>query len=667
MKILLVSAFSAFLATAATVSSPNGRIAVTVDVKENLEPYPAGKRLYYAVAFDGKPLLADSPFRLDFKGMPSIARDLAVTGEKRRAIDETWAPVWGTRKQVRNRANELALSLEETGAPKRKLEFIVRASDDGVAFRYGLPQQSGVGAFKLAAERSEFHFTGNKTVWAANYGSFFGHQETEFGKITLNQIRPGDIIGCPLLVQAGPAWVAITEASLTDWAGMYFTGVAGAPHAVMTLLSPHPDEPDVAVTSRAPRLSPWRTMMIGEKPGDLIESNLIANLNEPSQLKDTSWIKPGISAWDRWWPAGYAPDFPGKLTMSTDSMKYFVDFAAEMGWEYQLVDWTWYGQPFDATKPLGAAPNLKADITKTIPELDIPELVRYAGAKGVKILLWLDWFAADKQMERAFPLYEKWGIAGVKVDFMQRDDQEVVNFYERLVKLAARHRLTVDYHGAYKPTGMERTYPNLMTREGVMGNEHNKWSAKVTPAHNTTLPFTRMLCGPMDYTPGGFRNKTPKTFRIVGEDAPGPFVMTTRAHQLAMMVVYFSPLQVMADSPYNYRMSPGGLDFLKAVPTTWDETRVIDGFPGEFVVIARRSGNDWFIGGMNGDAERSVSIPLRFLGAGEFNARSWSDAEEVADYPERVWEKRAAVKAGDVLTARMASGGGYVAHLSARK
>jgi alpha-glucosidase len=180
-----------------------------------------------------------------------------------------------------------------------------------------------------------------------------------------------------------------------------------------------------------------------------------------------------------------------------------------------------------------------------------------------------------------------------------------------------------------------------------------------------TAPFTRMLCGPMDFTPGGFRHKTPKTFRAVGEDAPGPFVMTTRAQQLAMMVVYFSPLQVPADSPYNYRMSPAGLDFLKVVPTTWDETRVIDGFPGEFVVIARRSGKDWFIGGMNGDAERSVSIPLSFLGAGEFNARSWSDAEEVADYPDRVWEKRASVKAGDVLTFRMACGGGYVAHLSA--
>jgi alpha-glucosidase len=328
-------------------------------------------------------------------------------------------------------------------------------------------------------------------------------------------------------VEAGPAWVAITEANLTDWAGMYFTGVAGAPHAVMTLLSPRPDEPGVAVVSRAPRFSPWRTLLIGEKPGDLIESNLVASLNEPSEIKDTSWIRPGISAWDRWWSGGYAPDFDGKVTMSTASLKYYVDFAAEMGWKYQLVDWTWYGYPFDPAKPLGAAPNPKADVSKTIPELDLPELVRYAGSKGVKILLWLDWFSADKEMERVFPLYEKWGIAGVKVDFMQRDDQEVVNFYERLVKLAAKHHLMVDYHGAYKPTGMERTYPNLVTREGVMGNEHNKWSTRVTPTHNTTLPFTRMLCGPMDFTPLGFRNKTPKTFRIVGEEAPGRRVGTS--------------------------------------------------------------------------------------------------------------------------------------------
>ncbi len=211
---------------------------------------------------------------------------------------------------------------------------------------------------------------------------------------------------------------------------------------------------------------------------------------------------------------------------------------------------------------------------------------------------------------------------------------------------------------------MERTYPNLLTREGVLGNEYNKWSDRVTPTHNVTLPFTRMLAGAMDYTPGGFRNKTAKTFRVVGSDAPGPFVMGTRAHQLAMAVVYFSPLQVMCDSPYNYRISPGGLNFLKSVPVVWDETRVIGGYPGEFVVIARRSGSDWYIGGMNGDSARTVKIPLRFLGGGEYKAHVWSDADEVADYPDRVFEEQLSVNSRGELRANMASGGGYTVRLT---
>jgi alpha-glucosidase len=647
----------------AVVSSPNNRISVAVEVKENLEPYPAGRRLYYSVTFDGKPLVLDSGFRLDFKGAPPLARDLAVTAENRRAIDESWEASWGIRKQMRNRANELVLSLQESSAPRRQIRFVVRAYDDGVAFRYELPEQPALREFKLAAERSEFHFAGNPTVWAANYGGFVSHQEGEFKKMRLNDIRAGDVIGCPLLVQAGPHWVALTEADLSDWAGMYFTALPSSAGAVMTVLSPRPEEPDVAVISRAPRLSPWRTMLIGERPGDLIESNLIWNLNPPNALADTSWVRPGISAWDRWWPGSYAPDFPGKLGMSTASMKYFVDFAAEMGWRYQLVDWTWYGEPFDPRLPSGMAGNPKADLGKSIPELDIPELVRYAGSKSVKIWVWLEWSNAEKQMERVFPLYEKWGVAGVKVDFMQRDDQWMVNFYERLVKLAAKHHLMVDFHGSYKPTGMERTWPNLLTREGVLGNENNKWSANITATHKVTLPFTRMLCGPMDFTPGGFRQKTAKTFRVVGNEEPGPFVMGTRAQELAMLVVYFSPLQVMCDSPYNYRMSPGGLDFLRAVPTTWDETRVVDGFPGEFIVMARRSGNDWFIGGMNGDAARRVRIPLGFLGPGNFEAQVYADPDEAADYPDRVWKERVRVTAADQLTARMASGGGYVVRL----
>ncbi|RPI24302.1 MAG: glycoside hydrolase family 97 protein [Acidobacteria bacterium] len=650
-------------ALAESISSPDGKIRVEVGIKQKLEPYPSGVRLYYSVLYNSRTLLADSPFRIDFKGMPPIAENLAVKGSRTSQGDQTWQTVWGKSKTVGNRFNELTLSLEESAEPHRRLDFVVRAFDDGVAFRYHLPAQPALTDFRLAEERSEFHFPGNPTVWAATYDSFQTHQETEFVKRKLADIKPGEIIGCPLLLETPAGWAALTEADLTDWAGLYFTGSRATSAAVVSVLSPRLDEPDVAVISRTPRSSPWRVLMVGGRPGDLVESSIILNLSAPCALEDTSWIEPGVATWDRWWCGSYAPDFPGELGMGTESMKYFVDFAAEMGWKYQLVDWTWYGPPFDPAKPFGSAGNPNADLTRSIPELDIPGLVQYAAGKGVKILIWLDWFNAEKQMEKAFPLYENWGVKGVKVDFMTRDDQQMVNFYERLVKLAAQHHLTVDFHGAYKPTGLRRTYPNLLTREGVLGNEYNKWSNRVTPRHNVTLPFTRMLCGPMDFTPGGFRHKTVESFRVVGGDTPGPFVMGTRCHQLAMLVVYESPLQVMTDSPYSYRMSPFGLEFLRGIPTTWDETRVLDGYPGEFVVIARRSGSAWYLAAMSGNQGREITIPLHFLGGDSHQAEIWMDAEEAADYPEHVWEKKQAVRSNDSLKVRLAPGGGFVGRI----
>jgi alpha-glucosidase len=262
-------------------------------------------------------------------------------------------------------------------------------------------------------------------------------------------------------------------------------------------------------------------------------------------------------------------------------------------------------------------------------------------------------------MDEAFPLYEKWGVSGVKIDFMARDDQEMVNFYHRAVKKAAQCHLVVDFHGAYKPDGFQRTYPNLITREGVLGNEYNKWSTRVTPKHKVTLPFTRMLAGPMDFTPGGFRHKNEALF--VAQDT-APFVMGTRCNELAMLVVYESPLQVLCDSPYNYR-GQAGVDFLKIVPATWDETKVIDGQIGEFICIARRSGKEWFIGSMAGSSAKTFTIPLSFLGAGEYSAQIYHDAPEAADYPDRQRVETRKVAQGDTLGARLAAAGGQVIHI----
>jgi alpha-glucosidase len=649
------------------ITSPDQKIEVTIAVKQLLEPYPPGDRVYYRVTLNNKPIIVDSPLRLDFKDMPPFAQNLILKEEKRITIDEIWEPVLGTHKEIRNYGNELQVSISESNAPQRTINLYIRVYNDGAALRYQIPEQPAISAFKLTKESTHFNFPFDASVWAADYGSFTTHQETEYVKTNLSALLPGTIIGCPLLVQLPYAWVALTEANLTDWAGIYFTKNPAGLNSIISLLSPRLDEPDAAVISQTPRVSPWRVIMISEKVGGLIESNIITNLNEPCQIEDPSWITPGLCAWDRWWCGSYAPDFNGTLGVDNASMKYFIDFAAEMGWEYQLVDWYWYGMPFDPSKPFGSAGNPAVSITRQAKDIDIPELVQYAKKKNVKILIWLDWFNADKEMAQAFPLYEKWGVAGVKVDFMARDDQQMVDFYHRLVKLAAKHHLTVDFHGAYKPTGIRRTWPNLITREGVLGNEYNKWSDRITPAHNVTLPFTRMLCGPMDYTPGGFRNKNRNDFRVVGGDAPAPFVMTTRAQQLAMFVIYESPLQVACDAPYNYRINPAGLDLLKAIPTTWDDSRVVDGYPGDFIIMARQSGKNWFIGGMTNETARPATFTLAFLGTGTYIATIYSDAEEAADYPDHLLMHEKKVTAKEMLSIPMASGGGFVIHLTPEK
>ena len=550
------------------LTSPDNKISVTITIKEKLEPLPAGKRIYYAVQVDKKPLLADSPIGIEFKDLPPLDTDLRIIDKKINHVDQSWQRIWGKRKNVRNYYNEVTLNIKETNGLERQIDLICRAYNDGVALRYHIPAQTHLKDFQLSSERFWFNLGRNDTLWAANYGGFISHQESEFNKQSLSQLKSGEVYGCPLLIQAGDIWLAITEANLSDWAGMYIKRVSGTSAALVTSLSPRPDQADVLVRSSAPRTSPWRVLMIGRTAGDLIESDIIANLNDPCEIKDTAWIKPGKSAWDWWWSARYAPDAHFKVGSNTETMKYFIDFASEMGWEYQLIDWHWYGKPFITWDPAPLA-DPDGNILSQNPDIDIPALVEYAQSKNVRLLLWLEWSHAQRQMEEAFPLYEKWGIAGVKVDFMQRDDQEMVNFYHRLIKKAAEHHLLVDFHGAYKPTGFSRTYPNAITREGVLGNEYTKWSARVTPVHNVTIPFTRGLLGEMDFTPGAFVQVTKEKFKAE-EDIPPPTVMGTRCHQLAMMVVFESALQILCDSPYNYRQKPAGL---KASSRSWKLAR----------------------------------------------------------------------------------------------
>jgi alpha-glucosidase len=335
--------------------------------------------------------------------------------------------------------------------------------------------------------------------------------------------------------------------------------------------------------------------------------------------------------------------------MNTATMKYYIDFASDSGFPYMLIDAGWAAE--SANGPLDYE---HADITHVNPQIDMPELVRYAKQKNVRIWLWSHWSSVDKYMNQAFPLFEQWGIAGVKIDFMNRDDQWMVDFYHRVVENAAAHHLMIDFHGAYKPDGLRRTYPNLMTREGVMGKEYLKWSARTTPTHNTTLPFTRMLAGPMDYTPGAFGNSNRENF--VARNFM-PMGLGTRAHELALFVVFESPFEMVADYPEHYQ-GQKEFDFIKRVPATWDEVRVIGGRPMENITLARRSGKDWYIGSLTNWDERAVKVSLSFLGDGEYVAEIYADAPDSATEATHTKFSKQTVDRTTVLDVHMVSGGG---------
>ncbi len=635
-----------------TLFSPDSSIQVRCGISDSLDG-----QFQYSVWFHDREIISPSGLKIDLAGMKPLSHNLSISNTWNEEVHQEWDRVWGKRISVVNHYNKLVLELRETREPRRLIHIYFRIYNDGVALRYEIPVQKGLDTLVLTNDMTGFRFTADHDAWPAFWNTFHLSQEVEFKKSKLSDIKPGNIIGTPLLIHAGDAWVALLEANVTDWACSGLIADPDHEYALLSKPSWLPDDTTVVVRTRSQRLSPWKVIMIADQPGRLVESDILQNLNEPCALKDVSWIKPGISAWDWWWSGCYAPGAGFKVGSNTRTMKYYIDFAAEMGWQYQLVDWQWYGPPF---KPDGSF-NTDADITKMNPDINIPDVVRYASRKGIKIVLWLLWANADKQMDEAFARYENFGVAGVKIDFMDRNDQEMVNFYHRVAKTAAKHHLVVDFHGAYVPDGFSRTYPNLITREGVLGNEYNKWSKRITPEHCLTLPFTRMLAGEMDFTPGGFLNDNPEQFKVVGSDNPAPHVMGTRCFQLAMFVVYESAFGVFCESPDNVRNQPGS-DFLKGIPASWDESKVLEGFPGEYIVIARKSGNTWYLGGMSVN-QRTISIKPDFLDDGQYQAVTWCDASDSESNPRKLVRKEIFLDRQAGLEFKVAAGGGFTAIL----
>jgi alpha-glucosidase len=648
----LVSMVIAVLPPAASPSgplrvvSPDGSVEILFRLGASREPT-------YSVLFQGKAVVEASPLALDFRQGGAWGKGQKIVSVRHNSHDKTYPIVAGKSNHARDHYNQMVVALEESAVAGRRIELHFRAYDDGAAFRYFIPDQPQLRQFELLRERSEFRFKANLTCWAAQHGSFTTAQEKEFDRISLDDIAPGAIVGLPLTISLGGGeTAAITEANLLDYAGMYVEGVPGQPHAVVTRLSPLPNGGGVAVRANAPHYTPWRVLMLGRQPGDLIESNILLNLSEPCALSDTRWITPGKALFP-WWVAFKAePPIPSRMT--TANQEYYTDSAAQVGAKYLEFEPPWYGDETQCIENPDAQ-----DITKPLPELNMPEIFAYGRQHGVGLVLWVHWKSLRNQMDEALALYDKWGAKGVKVDFMQRDDQEMVNFYTEVAQKCARRHLMVDFHGAYKPTGLRRTYPNVITREGVMGAEYNKVSARITPLHNVTLPFTRMLAGPMDYTPGGFRNVTADQFKINEKE---PMVMGTRCHQLAMYVVYESPLAMVSDSPATYRGAVG-TDFIRQVPTSWDETRVLAGEVAEYIVIARRLGADWYIGAMTNWTPRHLEIPLKRLGGGAWTADVYADGPNAARTPTDVTRSQATLQSSGAIILDLAPGGGWAAQL----
>jgi alpha-glucosidase len=654
--VLLPAAASLAGAEPAVLKSPSGTVEISFATGAN-------GSLLYSVSFAGRPVVADSPLGLTIRGTGPLASGFRVTNVARSSRHEKYTLVAGKTKEAVDRCEEMTVSLEKAGDRPVRLDLVFRAFDDGAALRYVLPEQAGLGpAVEILSEDTRFRFLADHRAWALFLASFTTSNEREFVPVPLLAIKPESIVGPPLTIEGAGFVASLAEANLRDWSGLHFARVEGGNDSrhptLVTKLAPLPSQPDTVVKGTLPMRSPWRVLLLGRQPGDLIESTVITSLADPNAIGDTSWIRYGKVAWDWWSGPNVGPAIPGapfEVGMNDDTYRYMIDFAAEFGLPFVILDAGWYGNHRDG----------KADITKSIPGLDLPALAAYGKTKNVGLIVWLNWETVNATMDTAFPLYEKWGLAGLKIDYMDRKDQEIVDFYHRTVVAAAKHHLTVDFHGAYASSGEERTYPHWLSREGIMGLEYNKWSDRVSARHNVTIPFTRMLVGPMDYTPGGFRNVTKEAFEVRNEL---PFVMTTRAHQLAMYVVYDSPLQMLSDSPVSYRGAAGS-EFLEMVPTTWDETRVLDGRIGEYVVIARRHGADWYVGAMT-DAPRKLTVKLPFLAKGSWRADTFTDGTDAAKEPTHLAVGSASLVAGAApltLALDLAPAGGAAVRLRPAK
>jgi alpha-glucosidase len=630
------------------VLSPDGMVALKVE---------AGAEILWSVQHSGQQLIAPSSMALHLQNGEILGRSVKISSSKEESVTTRFNAINYKKSVIQDIYNQLTLTC------RGDFGVIFRVYNNAVAYRFFTTRN---GEIIIRNEDAEFNFTGDHQAfipiqWDYRGGEMFNTSfEALYREIRLSQFPKDSLAFLPVLVDVGQNKKAeILEADLEDYPGMYLdltkegNGLYGvfAPYPLETKLGGYGNI-NIIPTKRADYIAktvgtrkyPWRIAVISIRDKDLLNCDIVQQLASPSRLTDVSWIKPGQVSWDWWndWNISHV-DFRAGINNAT--FKYYIDFASANKVPYIILDAGWTDEK---------------DLTIPIPEINLEELTAYGKQKGVGLILWASWHSVLEQKEKAFPYFLKLGIKGLKIDFIDRDDQIAVNSLYELARYAAENYLMVDYHGVFKPAGLQRTYPNVVGFEGVKGMENVKWANEDVPRYDVTLPFIRNLSGPMDYTSGAMRNSNQANFRAINSM---PMSKGTRVHQLAQYVVFEVPMQMLSDNPTAYMREQECTDFITGIPTTFDETVPLDGKVAEYVSVARRKGDTWFVGAMTNWTPRDLIIDFSFLPAGEYKAEVFTDGvnadRDATDYKKSVIN----IRSGDKHTIKLMDGGGFAARL----
>lgn len=629
-----------------SVASPNGNTIVQLEI---------GKTVKWSASHKAAPLFLPSEIGLALETGELLGENVRLLSHKQIAVDTILLSSFYKKSKITDSYKQLELQFQGNYG------LIIRAYNESIAYRWVLNRNDSV---IVRSETADLNFPGNSSalvsyVISSRADKYNHSYEHTYRNVPVGAISPDSLIYFPLLIAyPGGRKAVITEADVEDYPAMYLRKKKETT-TLTAEFPPYPTEEkqggynmtqSLAVkrasyiaTISGKRSLPWRAVTISNEDKELLNSDLVYKLAAPSRIKDESWIKPGKVAWD-WWNDWNLYNVNFKAGINTATYKAYIDFAAAHKLEYIMLDEGWAK---------------KGDVMQIMPELDLKEIIRYGKQKKVGVWLWAGMYPTDEKMDEAFTTYAAMGIKGFKIDFINRDDQKMVAFYYKAAQKAAKHKLMLDFHGSCKPTGLMRTYPNVLNYEGVYGLEMAKFPTKVDfPGHAATIPFIRMVAGAMDYTPGAMKNAAQKDFY---PSVSSPMSQGTRCQQLAMYVLFEAPLNMLSDSPSNYEKEPESTGFIAAIPTAFDETVALGGEVGSFAAIARRKGNTWYAGALTNWTERDLEIDLSFLGPGKYKAVLFSDGLNAAKAAHDYRMQTQQVTANQKLKVHLVPGGGWAA------